>query len=300
MSHWQNIAFSGGGAVAIAYCGVINELSRRGLLEGIERVTGSSSGATFAALVGLRCEPEEIMDFMLSIRNPKTGSKLKDLEDLITQYGLTTADYVIEPLERIIEQKTGKKDTTFAELRDMGSFREIYITGSELARSAPITFSHEPGHMPDLSLSKAVRISNSFPLATVAVEMDGIWYSDGGVTNNFPINLFDSERFMAQDLLRRAEDLETNPGTLGAFSKWPAVEGPQARNVLEFMGQFLFTLLDVQAIQTQNTPSAVERTIFIDNPDFHLTKNWNETPEVKAAMIERGRQATAAYLDNPG
>ena len=51
--HFKNLVFEGGGVKGIAYVGAMEILEKRGILQNIERVGGTSAGAINAVLLAL-------------------------------------------------------------------------------------------------------------------------------------------------------------------------------------------------------------------------------------------------------
>jgi len=105
-------------------------------------------------------------------------------------------------LEKIIAQKTGNENITFAELHQKG-FKDLYITGTALNKQKPVIFSYET--YPEMKIKDAVRVSAGIPLYFEAAFMDStgrLFYHpkqkqgldimvDGGFLENFPIHIFD-------------------------------------------------------------------------------------------------------------
>lgn len=58
----DNLVFEGAGIRGIAYCGGLLELEERGMLKGVDRVGGTSSGAITACLVSIGYSPQEIYE----------------------------------------------------------------------------------------------------------------------------------------------------------------------------------------------------------------------------------------------
>src|SRR5947207_1832085 len=56
----KNLIFEGAGVRGIAYCGAMQELESRGLLQQVERVGGTSAGAIMALTISLGYTAEEI------------------------------------------------------------------------------------------------------------------------------------------------------------------------------------------------------------------------------------------------
>ena len=63
MYPFRNLAFQGGGSKAFAYHGAVRVLEAEGVLGPIERVAGTSAGATLATLLSMRLDVSEIRKF---------------------------------------------------------------------------------------------------------------------------------------------------------------------------------------------------------------------------------------------
>jgi len=95
----------------------------------------------------------------------------------------------------MIRKKLGKETATFKDLENAGC-PDLYMTGTNLSTGYSEVFSIE--RHADMPLASAVRISMSIPLFFAAVhhgENNDV-YVDGGCMRNYPIKLFDRERYI--------------------------------------------------------------------------------------------------------
>lgn len=65
--HFRNLVFEGGGIKGIAYAGALMELEKRGILDEIIRVGGTSAGAITATLVALGYKNKEIAHIVMNM-----------------------------------------------------------------------------------------------------------------------------------------------------------------------------------------------------------------------------------------
>lgn len=207
----RNLVFEGAGIRGIAYSGAIGELEQRHLLDSIERVGGTSSGAITALLVSLGYTSQEISTIVLSTPFKKFNDGrfffFGGVHRFRRFFGWYRGRQVEKWITGLINSKTGNGEITFRELKERG-FRDLYVTGTCLNKQALLLFSHEA--YPLMKVRDAVRISMSIPLYYEAVFIDGsgkvVYHPkdktgldvmvDGGFTGNFPIHIFDSTKYM--------------------------------------------------------------------------------------------------------
>lgn len=202
----KNLVFEGAGIRGIAYCGAIQELEAKNLMGNIERVGGTSSGAIVALMLSLGYTGKDIEALIATTKFKKLNDGgfffIGGIIRIKKYFGWYKGKNAGKWLGKIIEQKTGNADITFEELHQKG-FKDLYVTGTSLTKQKPVIFSRETH--PKMKVRDAVRISISIPLYFEPVFIDStgtIVYHpkqkqgldvlvDGGITENFPIHMFD-------------------------------------------------------------------------------------------------------------
>ena len=233
-SQYRNLVFKGGGVRGIAYMGALQAFEDEGVLKHIERLGGTSSGAIAATLISFRSPLKDTISMFDSLdlsRIPRNGVSnhaglFKKLPHINTEsyrriferYGWYSSAYIYAWLEKIIAgQCSGNPRATFNDFKHLG-FRDLHIVASNLSRRRAEDFSYET--TPDVAVADAVRMSMSIPLYFEALRFDGKefgkgdYYVDGGLYNNFPIHLFDQERYIFNRYYFRGG---VNWETLGLF-----------------------------------------------------------------------------------
>jgi NTE family protein len=197
--HFRNLVFEGGGVKGIAYVGAMEVLKKKGILPQIQRVGGTSAGAINATLFALGFSIEEQNKILNSLDFKKFMDNsfgiIRDVNRLITRFGWNKGDFFQEWIGDQIEDKLGDRDVTFSDLKEAGQ-PDLYVYGTNLSTGFGEVFSVE--HTPSARIRDAVRISMSIPLFFTAFRnaRDDV-YVDGGVLYNYPIKLFDREKYIA-------------------------------------------------------------------------------------------------------
>ncbi|HXG91455.1 MAG TPA: patatin-like phospholipase family protein [Blastocatellia bacterium] len=290
---FTNLVFEGGGVKGVAYVGSLAVLEKRGILEQTARIGGTSAGAITAALVALNYSADETRELMLNLdfKQFKDGSFFGDIERFFKKYGWYKGDAFLKWIEQRVKEKTGSPDTTFNELMQMKGFKQLYVVGTNLSTRDYQVFSHESTG--DVRIADAVRISMSIPLFFASRQFRGDVFVDGGVLNNYPITLFDNEKYVsdAANIIDGCVNLETLGFHLGKH----ITERHEINDLDDYAGNLFETILDVQDNALWNSPNDLRRTVCIDNLGIQTT-DFNITTEQKLALIKQGHEATANYL----
>jgi NTE family protein len=155
------LVLSGGGARGIAHAGVIAALREHELVP--DFIAGSSSGAIVGALAAAGHSTATMLEFferaspfrlsMMSVRKP----------------GIIDTAKVVESFREYFPEDA------FEALRI-----RFFVTATDIINARLTIFESGP-------LISAILASCSMPLVFTPTEIDGRWYADGGVINNFPV-----------------------------------------------------------------------------------------------------------------
>lgn len=197
------LVLSGGGAKGIAHIGVIKALEEHGIP--IDYVAGTSMGAVIGSLYCCGHTPDSMLNLILSkdfsywssgkidpsiasfIARPKPTPRMAEIQlsfrdstSISTNLNPTS---LINPLPMsfgfmtLYAPYTAQCDSNFNRL--MVPFRcvtsDVYHKRKIVCRSG--------------SLSDAVRASMTFPTVFRPIEMDGVLVYDGGIYDNFPVDV---------------------------------------------------------------------------------------------------------------
>ena len=325
---FRNLVFEGGGVKGIAYIGAMEILAQRGHLNHITRVAGTSAGAINALIYALGydireqreiLESTDFRDFMDS-----SFGLIRDIRRLARHFGWHKGEFFRGWLGDLIERKLGQREASFADLKSHDNAPDLYVIGTNLSTGFAEVFSHE--RHADMPLLDAVRVSMSIPLFFQAVRLgarDEV-YVDGGVQLNYPIKLFDRQKYIAQgeecacrhtDYYNRenARFLLKRPGhspyiyncqTLGLrldttqeialFRYDEPIQGKPIRRFTDYAKALLTAVMNQQEKMHLNSDDW-QRTVYINTLDVGTT-DFDIPDGKKAALVEQGIQGTETYL----
>lgn len=324
---FRNLVFEGGGVKGIAYVGALEVLQEEKIFPKIKRVAGTSAGAIVAVLVGLGYTPQEIKDIMwnLDFTNFMDDSwgVVQDTNRLIQKFGWYKGDFFRNWIGKLIEEKTGNSEATFADVKALQKnrpFLDIYLVGTNLSTGFSECFSAE--HTPRVCIADAARISMSIPLFFAAIRnFRNDLYVDGGVLDNYPIKIFDRVKYVTRNLTRteyyerindslkgrerKVADYVFNKETLGfrldgkkkiAMFRDNA-EPPHAEidSIFDYTLTLFKTLLDAQDNVHLHSDDW-QRTIYIDTLGVKAT-DFNISDAKKQELLDNGRSYTRSYID---
>lgn len=326
--HFRNLIFEGGGVKGIAYVGAMEVLEQKGILQSIQRVGGTSAGAINAVLLGLNYSPAETKDILmrLNFRNFLDASwgLVRDTDRLLTEFGWYKGDYFRGWIGELIRTKTGNSESTFNDVQNKKpgrGFLDIYLMGTNLSTHFSEVFSFE--HTPRMCIADAVRISMSIPLFFSAMRsLRGDVYVDGGVLDNYPIKLFDRQKYvddathlsMPQYYQDHNDGLQAagiglnpygyNKETLGfrldsakeiaVFRDKAEPEHQRIKDLFEYAWSLVGTLLESQESMHLHSDDW-QRTIYIDTLGVGTT-DFGLDDAKKNALLQSGRDNTTKYF----
>ena len=183
---YKTLCLSGGGSSGIAIIGSLKFLEENKVFlnRKIKKYIGTSVGSIISFLLNLDYNLDFILEFINTF-NINIIFENINIDNLFNKFGLLTGDEFMNILKSFLFNKFKMNDITFKKLYNLTK-KKICIVGSNVSKNREEYFSYET--TPDMSVLKAIRISSSIPIIFTPVIMNGDYYCDGGLTNNFPIN----------------------------------------------------------------------------------------------------------------
>ncbi|MGD9250630.1 MAG: patatin-like phospholipase family protein [Desulfobacterales bacterium] len=322
---FRNLVFEGGGVKGIAYAGAMKVLEKEGILKNIRRAGGTSAGSINAVLFAAGFNSTETLNVLNKLdfndfRDDSWGV-LRDMQRLKNEYGWYKGDFFKEWIGDLLKRKTGSANITFKALLEHTG-KELYVYASNLSTNFGEVYS--PEHTPRRRVVDAVRRSMSIPLFFRAVEDDrGDVFVDGGVINNYPVKLFDREKYLEDESLRRIPKYYEEENTklkakfpkssayiynketlgfrldsakeIGVFRDGQEPQHNDIENFLDYTMELIKTVLAVQDSQHLHSDDW-HRTVYIDTLGVGTT-DFDLSDSRKKELVASGRKAAVAYLE---
>jgi NTE family protein len=312
---FKNLVFEGGGVKGIAYGGALDVLDNMKVLPQIERVAGTSAGAITATLLALGFTSGEVADIIAktNFKEFEDNSLFGGLFQFTSKYGWFKGDKFKSWIGDHIKKKTGNSDYTFRQLHSdlpdkSKNYKELYVIGTNLTLQAALVFSFET--TPDLPIKEAVRASMSIPLYFQSVTREKHIWVDGGVSWNYPVNIFDHVRFVSNPTNAIKVEYNTDEGfvfnfeTLGfRLDSTQVIEynGDSWKNepvVISNIKDYALGLVNFMmemANKKHLHNNDWNRTVFIDTLDVKTTDFKLPDNKIKA-LIQSGRDGVIKYF----
>lgn len=246
-----SLVFEGGGVKGLVYAGALLVLhEKNGLLDKVRWVAGSSAGAMTALMVALGYTPLEIeaeltkVNFSEFAKSPPSDRLstifyiLKNAHKISTiNHGINDGKKLYQWVGKIVAQKLSSTTASFSELKKIiqssKAYKNLLVTVTNARTNQTEIFSWET--TPDMQIADAILVSMSIPgyFYTRYIDKNKMqkidWnptlekinsqqltpYVDGGVLNNYPINLFCDQKYWPPEYYGLAESHSFNPASLG-------------------------------------------------------------------------------------
>jgi len=321
MSQFRNLVFEGGGVKGIAYAGAMEVLEQQNVLPDIRRVAGTSAGAITAALMALGASSGSVAKIVGGTKFREfmddSFGVLRDINRLLHDYGWYKGDAFSGWMQKQVYALCQNPDLTFAGLQALAAqpnsrFKELFVIGTNLTLQMPMVYSAET--TPDFRVWEAVRISMSIPLFFAAVKAGAGQQVlvDGGVTWNYPLDLFDDRKyqpapnaFVVPDYTRYDDQHIFNKETLGfRVDTWDEIQAekeswnsPPAK--IEDFFDYLKSLvgfMNEMANKLHLHKNDWHRTVAIDSAGVRTT-DFDLTEAQVRQLADNGRDFTRKYFD---
>lgn len=183
---FDTLVLSGGSIHAIIVLGALQYAEDNFLLKKINTIIGTSAGAICGYLLAIGYTPLEIMVYLCT---KQVLEKMKhfNIVAMMNGNGCTSYVHIQEQLEKMTIEKIGILPT-LKELYTIFNKKLVCCTYN-LSKNCEEILNYET--YPDMPCLIALRMSSNLPLIFDHFKYTGSFYTDGGISNNFPIDIGD-------------------------------------------------------------------------------------------------------------
>lgn len=251
----KNLVFKGGGVLGQAYVGAMLALEELGLLKNLKGVAGTSAGSLMAGLIAMGYTPIEIKTVM-EMTDFSTFEDGFNPFRFFTSYGIYKGDVALQWIRQRLENKGFSKDATFADLHERGCIDlNVLVSNISIHTVQRCCYANTP----NTKVAEAMRGSMSIPgiykaWQFTSGELVEMWFVDGGMVDNYPIQSFDATCAPNETLglfLYDVHDLHVPP-PFGSNSP------------MKYIRNLFSTLMASQDIAFMQSPNDNARTLIID------------------------------------
>jgi NTE family protein len=262
----STLVLSGGGIRGICHCGVLKYLEQNNLHNDLKTLCGVSIGSIIGLMYVLKYTSKDIEEEIL-LKNFKTLKHIQPI-NIFSKFGIDSGDHLMLWIESQLIKRGLSLNITFRELYSWNPI--VFKVGvTNLSKHQFEIF--DKFTKPNLEVIKAIRISISVPFFFEYTQLDNCIYVDGGVLNNYPIELFNQ-----------------NDNVLGV--NLTSIQTGKTHTIDTF-DSYIFNIM--QCIMNKNN-LCTERTIEIETNesviDFDLSTNK------KKQLIQIGYKSTENYF----
>jgi NTE family protein len=267
------LVLSGGGIRGISYVGAFLELEKIGFLKNLREILGVSVGALFGFAYSIGYKTNELLEFVNSFDfTLMTNVEPDIIIDFFNTLGIDNKENVEKLIDSILRNKHYSTEITFQELYEKTKFN-IRFLATNLNNCSAKEFSYKK--TPNTKVKFGLLSSMCVPGYFTPCKENDILYVDGGLINNFPIDIIPEE------------ELNT---TLGfTFS-----EDHIFVSKIESIEQYFYQIYACTYISKKYIIK--EKTIIIPCGHY-LMMNLSAPKEDKEYLISLGRKAVNDYFE---
>ena len=189
MKDITHLVFSGCAFRSLCLLGVLRYLYIEKKNLNIRNVAGASMGSLFCLIFALKIPYEKMEEIVKkTISDEEVSTINKDcLINIFFKNGIESSKKYLKYIKEYIKEIYHVDDMTFLELSKKTGIN-LFVSSTNINKNINVIFNIND--TPNVSIFDAVSSSMSIPFLACPIEIDGEYYVDGGLTDNFPIKIF--------------------------------------------------------------------------------------------------------------
>lgn len=190
----KHIVLSGGGHVGFTQCGILKTLCEDNFynIENIETIYAASAGAILGVILCLKHNFDDLTQYIID--RPWQEAIELDITNLLNFYqdkGIFNDEIFIIILKSLLLAKDLHLHSTLRDLYNISKIElNIFTTKMEDFSAYKLNYKSHPS----MSIIQAVHMSAAIPFVFQPVFYDDFCFMDGGIVNNYPLEICLSEQ----------------------------------------------------------------------------------------------------------
>lgn len=289
----KHMVLSGGGPTGLITYGAIKRLHEQGMwsLNQLETIYMSSIGTFIGFVIALGYNWDIVDEYFIGRPWKKTFSHLgDDLLEVMRNKGIDGLEMASICTEPLLLGKNLPKNITLQELYEYTNVELCFIT-TELNTSRSLhteIITHKT--YPTMSLNAAIAASSAFPLVFKPIFYNNKCFVDGGLLNNFPLNICLNDTKCKEDEMLAFcnyayDTINTNINVDSSYLDYARVL--MRKCYLE--------------LETTRKQRQIKNIVYYDTKDVVDYTKWINTledPDMRKNLIERGVQAADSFMNS--
>lgn len=200
MKNITHLVFAGNALRSVCLCGILRYLYCYNLDKLIHDVSATSMGSLFALAFALKIPIEKLELILYNMAKDEKITKFKpsNFINIIDDFGLCSSVDYLEELRNYVKEIYNQDDLTFLELSKKTGIN-IYVSTTRVDNGSNVIF--DVNNTPDVSVFDAIAASMCIPLVSKPVIIDGYYYIDGYLSDNFPHDIFTNNGVIKANIL---------------------------------------------------------------------------------------------------
>ncbi len=287
---YKYLVLSGGSSKGFSYIGVIKALEEFNIINTLEEIMGTSIGGIFGLFIILNFNSDDLINIFIKMNlNWLHNINSDSLLHLINKYGLDTGYNAEKFIASFIEIRFPSKNPFEITFIDLWNYNPIKysLIGTKVYTNVLDSEIYNHILTPNMTIIKALRITFAIPPLFSPIDMDNYHLVDGGITNNYPIDLYDI--IDIDNAQEQSKKLDNTLGILCLEKK----QQEKCKNMIDIYKSIVGHLVAKDTLIKKE--KYANQTVIIE-VNLELYQIFNLTSEDKINVINLGYQLTKQYL----
>jgi NTE family protein len=201
----SKLLLCGGGFKFYYIYGSIKYLYEINVINSITEFIGISAGGILSLLFSIGYSPDELNKFIMEFK----FDRLIDphIDNLLENRGLDNGDILKAAIQKLLMNKKFSNEITLKELFEKTN-KKLVLVASNITKN--VLESIDYNTHPDMPVWQGILITCALPILFEPILYKGNYLIDGGVFDNYPVELFVSDDIIGVNLSAHSKDIDFN------------------------------------------------------------------------------------------